>query len=91
MNTTAAIVSKKTMKRCSKDNNSPLIFPLLLASLLLSTGKSGCVLVEARIPHFSVIQGSLKSDIYRRRLRPFPPIGMNSPDPNGSHGQTPKS
>ncbi|KAB2075266.1 hypothetical protein ES319_A07G211000v1 [Gossypium barbadense] len=45
------------MKRCSKDNNSPLIFALLLASLLLSTGNSGCVLVEARIPHFSVIQG----------------------------------
>lgn len=121
MNTTTAIVSKETMKRSSKDNNAPLIFALLLASLLLSTGNSGCVLVEARIPHFSDIQrtpvsntivdtwkytmncqvyvpvifgfvhitGSLKSDIYGRSLRPNPPTGTNSPDPNGRIHQGP--
>ncbi|MBA0846464.1 hypothetical protein Goshw_002512 [Gossypium schwendimanii] len=44
----------------------------------------------SKVPHVKHYR-SLKSDIYRRRLRPFPPTGMNSPDPNGSHGQTPKS
>ncbi|XWS75933.1 hypothetical protein CRYUN_Cryun01aG0134100 [Craigia yunnanensis] len=71
------------MKRSSKNN--AVVFIVLLACTVISMASLGSLLVEARIPHFSAIQGSLKNGLHRRSLKSLPPAVMNSPNPNARY------
>ncbi|MBA0549182.1 hypothetical protein Golob_020234 [Gossypium lobatum] len=75
------------MKRVCK--NHKVVFSLLLVTILSSMATSGSLLAEAKIPNFLAIQDSLKSGIQRQNLRPSPPGGGTSPNPNPPYTQGP--